>query len=294
MLDYRGIEALHVVQELQSFEAAAKKLHITQSAISQRIKGLETYYGEPVLIRTLPYRCTALGKKLIGHFKRISLLEEDLEQQLEKTSEPPRISIALNRDSLETWFIDLLKETEFFQNMVLEVIADDQELTLEYLKNGVVSACLSTSEKEILGGKAHFLGTMEYVLVASPGFVKKYFSSGSPVKCLRSAPALKFDQNDHLHERYLEKFFNVSGKEIQYQIIPSVRGFKQMALLGCGYGLLPKIDIVQELKKKQLVQLYPDKVWKIPLYWHYWAVESKFYQKFNAEIIQHAMKKIGN
>lgn len=250
MLDYRGIEALYTVQEFQSFEAAAKKLHITQSAVSQRIKGLETYYGEPVLIRTLPYRPTELGNHLIGHFKRICLLEEELEKQIDTTMITPRISIALNRDSLETWFLDLVEETDIFRNIVLEVIADDQELLLDYLKHGLVSACLSTSEKEIIGGKAHFLGNMEYVLAASPAFVKKYFSTGTPKECLRNAPAIKFDQNDKLHERYLEKFFNFDGKELSYQIIPSIRGFKKFALLGYGYGLIPRIDIIDELKEK--------------------------------------------
>lgn len=292
MLDYRGIEALYTVQDLQSFEAAAQKLHITQSAVSQRIKGLETFYGKPVITRVLPYRPTELGKQLIGHFTRICLLEEDLEKQIGKTAVTPRISIALNRDSLETWFLDLVKETEVFKNISLEIIADDQELTLDYLKNGLVSACLSTSEKEIQGGRVHFLGNMEYVLVASPKFAKKYFSEGNSKKNLRNAPALKFDQNDRLHERYLEKFFNLDGKELNYHIVPSVAGFRKFALLGYGYALIPKIDIIVELKEKQLVQLYKDKIWDVPLYWHYWAVESKFYQKFNADVIQHAINKL--
>src|SRR5690348_3761604 len=115
MLDYRGIEALYTVQELQSFEAAAKKLHITQSAISQRIKSLESFYGEPVLTRTLPYQPTKLGKQLIGYYKRVSILEEDLEQQMKISSALPHISIAINRDSLETWFLDLTQETEIFK-----------------------------------------------------------------------------------------------------------------------------------------------------------------------------------
>lgn len=123
---------------------------------------MEDYYGEPVLIRTLPYRPTKLGRQLIGHFKKISLLESELAQELGAIKIEPHISIALNRDSLETWFLELMeREKEVFSNIILEIIADDQELTLNYLKNGTVSACLSTSEKEILGGKAAFLGNME-------------------------------------------------------------------------------------------------------------------------------------
>lgn len=292
MLDYKGIEALYTVQELQSFEAAAKKLHITQSAISQRIKSLEIYYGEPLLIRTLPYRLTPLGKQLTSYFKRVCLLEEDFEKQLKKTSELCSISIALNRDSLETWFLELIENTEIFKDVLLNVIADDQELTLDYLKNGLVSACLSTSEKEILGGKMHFLGNMNYILVASPSFAKKYFSKGSPKECLSHAPMMKFDQHDQLNERYLEKFFGLNGKDLPCHTLPSVKGFKKFALLGYAYGLIPKIDVLEELKKKQLIQLYDDKTWKIPLYWHYWAIESEFYKKFNADIIHYASKAL--
>lgn len=292
MLDYRGIEALSTVQELQSFEAAAKKLHITQSAVSQRIKGLETHYGEPLLIRVLPYKLTKLGEQLVGHFKRISLLEETFTQQLENVGLKPRISIALNRDSLETWFLNLIENTSIFNEITLEIIADDQELTLEYLKKGLVTACLSTSEKGIPGGKAVFLGDMTYLLVASGDFIKRYFSDKDPKKCLLNAPAIKFDKNDKLHERYLEKYFGLNGDDIHFHIVPSVRGFKKFVLLGYGYALVPENDILQELKCKKLLQLYKDKVWKIPLYWHYWDIDSKFYKKFNEDIIQHIKSKI--
>lgn len=292
MLDYRGIEALYTVMDQQSFESAAKKLHITQSAISQRIKGLESFYGEPVLIRTLPYRPTKLGEFLLGHFKRMSLLEDVLKQQIESTGLNSRISIALNRDSLETWFLDLLNQTHIFNHLTLEIIADDQELTLDYLKRGLVSACLSTAEKAIIGGNVAFLGNMDYLLVASPAFIDKYFSDKNQKKCLVNAPAIKFDKNDRLHERYLEKFFQLIGEDLNFHIIPSVHGFKKYALLGYGYGLIPKIDILKELKKKELIQLYPDKVWKIPLFWHYLDIESEFYKKFTNDIIQHARQKL--
>lgn len=292
MLDYRGLEALYTVQELQNFELAAKKLFITQSAVSQRIKGLEDYYGEPVLIRTLPYRPTPLGSSLISHFKKICLLEDELNQELGAIQLPPHISIAINRDSLETWFLELIETHEEFRDIVFEVIADDQERTLNYLKNGTVSACISTSEKEILGGKSSFLGNMEYLLVASPTFVKKYFSSINSIKCLLNAPAIKFDHNDYLHERYLEKYFGITESGLKFNVMPSVKGFKSFTTLGHGYGLIPKMDILQELKTNQLIQIFPDKTWNIPLYWHYWTVQSKRYQKFNNDLIQLAKSKL--
>lgn len=288
MLDYKGIEALQVVQELQSFEAAAKKLYITQSAVSQRIKGLETSYGEPVLIRTLPYRLTKLGEELIAHYKRVCMLEDDLQVQLDPTKAIPQISIALNRDSLETWFLDLIEESALFNKILLKIIVEDQEFTINYLKNGLVSACISTSSKEIIGGTVHFLGNMEYVLAATPQFKEKYF-------CQKEfpyyAPAIKFDKNDHLHDIYLEKFFNLRIDELKFHYVPSVKGFKSFILSGFGYGLIPKIDILDELMTNQLTLIYPEKTLKIPHYWHHWAIQSKFYREMNTQIIQHIIKK---
>lgn len=289
-MDYKGIEALYTVLEMQSFEAAAKKLFITQSAISQRIKGLEAQYGEPMLIRTLPYVPTKIGCYLIGHFKQISLLEEALKHHL-GSKRKLHISIALNRDSLETWFLDLIEDSTLLKDVILEVIADDQELTIDYLKRGLVSACLSTSHQETLGCKTTFLGNMEYLLVASPKFFKEYFFKAKFENCLLQAPAIKFDRNDHLHKRYLEKFFGLSDDEVNYQIVPSVKGFKKYVLLGYGYALIPRIDIVGELKSKKLVQIH-DKTWKIPMYWHHWSIKLEAYHKFNTDIIKKVTEKL--
>lgn len=287
MLDYRGIEALYAVQEYQSFEIAAKKLHITQSAISQRIKALENHYGEPVLIRSLPYTTTQLGAHLIQHYKQVGLLEESLQKNLQATNLKTTFTIAINRDSLETWFLSLIEQTPIFTHVTLEVIADDQELTLDYLKKGLATACLSTSSKEIIGGKAVFLGNMDYQLVASPAYAKLYFSDKKQKKCLTQATAIKFDKKDVLHEKYLEKFFGLKADELHFHIIPSVRAFKKYIVLGYGYGLVPTIDIQEELKHKKLISLYPNNTWKIPLFWHYWDLPSKTYQKFNTDIIHY-------
>lgn len=292
MFDYKGIEALHAVHQLQSFEAAAKKLFLTQSAVSQRIKALENFYGEPVLVRTLPYRLTKLGTYLIGHFKKIALLESDFLEQLRGGTNVQRhVSIALNRDSLETWFIEVVREAEIFSEVSVEIIADDQELTLDYLMTGQVLACLSPAEKARAHAQVARLGTMDYALVAAPK-IKQSFFSKSPRRALSAVRGIKFDHNDVIHDRYVEKFFRMSGADISYHYVPSLQAFKQFALLGLGYGLIPVLDIVQELRDGSLVNLFPTKIWSVPLYWHYWSIPSEFCQRFNEAMILHGRKKL--
>jgi len=151
MLDYQAIAALSAVIETQSFQAAADKLFITQSAVSQRIKGLEQFYGEPVLIRTQPYRPTTLGLSLLGHYKRVCLLEDALQTTLTNAASIPRVSISISRDTLETWFVTVLDKIKKIMPLTVDIIADDQEQTLTYLQKGLVSACASTVTKPLSG-----------------------------------------------------------------------------------------------------------------------------------------------
>jgi len=281
MLDYQGIAALAAVIETQSFQRAAERLFVTQSAVSQRIKSIENFYGEPVLIRTLPYQATTLGLALLGHFRRILLLEASLQEELLAQEQHQPISIAISRDSLETWFIPVINRLNTLHPSLIKIIADDQEATLEYLQKGSVSSCASTSSKRLSGCKTEFLGYLDYILVASPEFKKKYFSKGDRVSNLIKAPAILFDHKDTLHKDYLSHCFNISDDEVTYHVVPSVAGFKRFVLNGYAHSLIPAIDIQDELQSGALINLFPKKIWEMPVYWHSWAIETRLTKAFN-------------
>ncbi len=282
MLDYRAIAALQAVVEAQGFEVAAQKLFITQSAVSQRIQSLENHFGKPVLIRSQPYRPTELGKLLLGHYKRLVFLEESLQSEISTEVQSPKISIAISRDSLDTWFVKVIDQLHTLEPLKLEIISDDQEVTLDYLRKGLVSACASTTAQPIHGCHAKLIGFFDYILVASPSFIKKYFTNNKDIiASLLQAPSVNFDSKDYLHVRYLEKFFRITNAQLNQHIIPSVSGFRQFAIKGLAYALVPEIDIKKELIKNKLINLFPDKIWKMPVYWHSWAIENKNYKAFN-------------
>lgn len=282
MFDHRAIAALHTIIETQGFEAAAHKLFITQSAVSQRIQSLENHFGKPVLVRTQPYRPTELGKLLLGYYKQLVFLEESLRSEITAEAQSPTISIAISRDSLETWFAKVLEQLNTLSPIKLEIISDDQEVTLDYLRKGLVAACASTEAKPINGCHAELIGFLDYVLVASPTFIKKHFlKKKNTANSLLQAPAVIFDNKDYLHARYLEKFFKITDAQLNHHIIPSVTGFRQFAIKGYAYALIPEIDIRKELAQNKLINLFPDKIWQMPVYWHSWAIENKNYAEFN-------------
>ncbi len=288
MIDYKAIAALQAIIETQSFESAADKLFITQSAISQRIKSLESYHGEPLLIRALPYRATKLGESLLGHYNRVRILEQSLKTQ--RANNPmQRIAVAVSRDNLETWFMSVILQLKKISPMTIEIIADDQEYTLEYLRKGIVSACASTAKNAISGCKSEWIGNFDYVLAATPEFKKKYFANKKSIQeNLLTAPTIIFDNKDDLHKNYLKNSFGITEPLTNYHVVPSVDGFRELTLAGYAYALIPEIDIQQDLKQKKLINLFPDKICHMPLYWHTWTVDTELYNQFNELVVKTA------
>ena len=175
----------------------------------------------------------------------------------------------------------------------LEILAEDQEQTLKHLKNGLASIALSSSNKKIRGVKNIFLGSMEYLLVASPSYLRK-FDPSEPHKFFKQANGLRFDQNDQLQQQYLTKYFSkeTSDLEISYHYLPSTQGFKKLTVDGNCYALLPKMDIIDEIQKEKLIEIFPNKRWKIPLYLHHWDHFSNPFYKIQDQIIKYAKRHL--
>ncbi|MGA0530814.1 LysR family transcriptional regulator [Hansschlegelia sp. KR7-227] len=91
-----------------SFERAANVLRITPSAISQRVRGLEERLGAILIVRGQPCSPTELGRILCAHLDRVALLEADVAPALSRAGEvaglPLALKVAVNADSLATWF----------------------------------------------------------------------------------------------------------------------------------------------------------------------------------------------
>jgi len=276
MLDYKGIEALSAIIEANSFDIAARQLHITQSAISQRLQTLQNYYGDPLLIREKPYQPTSLGEGLIGIYKKVQSLELSLQKTLGKEA-MVKLSIAMSRDHFETWFHQLMVDNDLLQRYIMDVTTDDQDKTIHYLKKGVVSICLSSQKHPISNCKSEFIGNMTYILVSTADFKRVHYKVKDIKKDIIKAPTLVYDKNDHLYQKYLEKHFNLVGPKMFVHTIPSVRGFKALAMKGHAQALVPIIDVLEELKKNKLINMFPEKTWDMPVYLHSWAFGSNDY-----------------
>ncbi|MCL1130069.1 LysR family transcriptional regulator ArgP [Shewanella sairae] len=277
MFDYAHLKALSVVVSHGGFDKAAKHLFISQSAVSQRIKQLEDKVGQSLLVRTNPVRATETGKRLLRHYAQVQLLESELrsEMDVDDPSLPTIVKIAVNADSLATWFLPALVEIFKQHKWLLELIVDDEAYTHNLLKNGEAVGCVTTSQIALSGCSSEFLGNMEYLCVATPEFADKYFRSNNPVDEVVHAPAVVFSTKDKLHDKFLNFYFGINDKSWREHKIPSSESFLEAIKMGLGYGLVGHLQAQDLLDSGELIEIFPNKRMQVPLYWQHWNIKAK-------------------
>ena len=270
-MDYKLLQALACVVEQGGFERAARVLGLSQSAVSQRIKLLEARVGAPVLLRATPPAPTEAGRRLLNHVQQVRLLEQDLRQDIPMQDEdgaPARLRVALNADSLATWWAGAVADLCREENLLLELLVDDQDVVLRRMRDGEVAGCVCATEQPVAGARSLPLGAMRYLAVASPVFIDRYFAEGVSQAALQQAPAIVFGPDDRLQHRFLESCGFIDS--FPHHLCPSSEGFVRLIDAGMGWGLVPALQISAELAAGRLREILPGRYVEVPLYWHYW------------------------
>ncbi len=294
MFDYKLLSALNAVIENQSFELAANKLFISQSAISQRIKTLEENIGQPILIRSQPIVPTLAGEQLLSHFKKVQQLENELLPSLlpDKPVKPLKISLAVNADSLATWFIKAITPVLEHYLVELNIVIESEKHNIDKLRAGEAIGAVCTDKKPLKGYRSFKLGQMEYCLVASPSFRDKYFANGVTKASLIMAPGISYDNRDDLHVSYIAKHFKLAPSEYYCHSVRSSEAFVELAKQGVAYCLISKLQIADELASGELINLCPGKELAETLYWHSWVLVSGVNKKISQEIIRFGQESL--
>ncbi|RLC00019.1 MAG: LysR family transcriptional regulator ArgP [Deltaproteobacteria bacterium] len=286
MFDYKLLEALACVVHEQGFDKASGKLHITQSAVSQRIKLLEDQVGQVLVTRTAPPKATRDGKRLLKHYMQVKSLEADLEQSMETKGKKhfQVFPIGINADSLATWFFPAISTFLRDHKILLDLKVDDQNETHKMLRNGEVAGCISSEKTSVQGCRVTALGTMTYRLAATNHFVKEYFPQGLDELSVQTAPAVIFNRKDDLHAKCFKKRFKTHIMNIPVNYVPSSEKFAWMIMDGLAYGMIPDLQGLEHIKSGLLVDIAPTCHIGVKLYWHRWSLSSRFLDDFSRAI----------
>lgn len=271
MLDYAALNALATVVREGSFERAARALNVTPSAVSQRVKLLEERIGGALLVRGQPCVATEAGLQLCRHVERVGMLEHELRDALPvlgagEAGERITVRVAVNADSLATWFVGAAAAFSQQHGALLDLTVDDQDHTAERLRSGAVLAAVTALAQPVAGCNSEALGTMHYVAAASPAFVRSHFAKGVGARTLAQAPSLVFDRKDALQARWVRR---ICHREVETprHWLPSPQAFVEAARAGMGWGMHPLSMVAQALRDGSLVELVPGSRLPVPLYW---------------------------
>ncbi len=270
MLDYSLLAAITAVVREGSFERAAQSLHLSPSAVSQRVKLLEERLGQVLVVRGSPCLATEAGRHLCRHVEQVGMLEQELLAALPALAPDGRgrvtLRLAVNADSLATWFMPAAASFTQNEAALLDVSLEDQAHTAERLRSGEVLAAVTDLAAPVQGCRSLPLGAMRYLATASPAFVRRYFPAGVNAEALSQAPCLRFNQQDLLQSRWVEQQFG-QALNLPSHGLPSSQAFVDAAIAGLGWGMNPASAAAAALADGRLQVLLPQTSLLLPLYW---------------------------
>lgn len=289
MLDYPLVAAVAAVLREGSFERAAEALHLTPSAVSQRVKLIEERLGQPLVVRGAPCRATAAGAALARHVEQLHLLEAELASVLPALGEntAPTLALAVNADSLATWFVPALARLSAERGWLFDLRLEDQDHTAEQLARGEVLAAVTALATPQRGCRSLALGALRYRATASPAFVARQFAEGVNAHTLARAPCLVFNRQDRLQERWISAHLG-QALVVPRHWLPSSQAFVDAAIAGLGWGLNPEPLVRAALASGHLVELPGAQAVDVPLHWQTLRAAERLLSPLSAAVAEAA------
>lgn len=254
-----------------TFEAAAFELGVSQSAVSQRIKALETELGRVLVQRTTPCRVSRDGEPVLRMARQVGLLEQELRTELGLHETHARLAVAVNADSFATWLQPLLALAATWPDTRLAVTLEDQDHSSELLRRGAVVGAVTSDPRPVPGCRVERLGTMTYVPVAEPTLADRHRHAGR--LDWASLPMLRFNAKDELQDRFLDE--RVGHARPPVSLVPSSQGFVAAILAGLGWGMAPLAQIEEDLRAGRVVRLAGRAQVPVELFWQAWRLTTR-------------------
>jgi LysR family transcriptional regulator, chromosome initiation inhibitor len=274
-LDLAQLRALSAAVSEGTFEAAARALHVTPSAISQRLRALEVATGRVLLVRSKPVQVTESGQVLLRLARQVDLLTSDAVAELgagPAGESVPTLPIAVNADSLGTWVLPAL--APLAGSVCFDLRVDDEEHTTALLRSGTVVAAVTADPNPVAGCSVTRLGSMRYRPMAAADVVPEWFPEGPTAEALGGAPVVVFDRKDDLQHRYLRGRLRGPAQPPTHYV-PSTADFLSAVRLGLGWGMLPEVQSRLDEDDGDLVCIDGSGAIDVVLYWQQWKLRSR-------------------
>lgn len=197
------------------------------------------------------------------------------------------MQIAVNADSLATWFLPTLARAARETGAQFELVRDDETRSSERLRSGEVLAAVTGTPQAVPGCTSTRIGTERYVAVASPSYVAQHFPDGVMAAALQHAPMIEFDRSDMLERRFIRQITRAKLNPPRH-LVPSSHDLLRAVELGMGWAVAPQLMAPESLAAGRLIEIAPGTTVDVPLYWQRWNLSSPVLDALTAVVLEEA------
>jgi DNA-binding transcriptional LysR family regulator len=264
------LDAFYCCAQLRHFTKAAQRLHITQSALSQRIKNLEEELGITLIIRERSgLRLTEMGEHLLRYCQTKNNIENEILESIKggvSDSLKGIVSIggfsSIIRSVVLPSLSQILRENPGIQ---IKFVTKELYELKPLLKSGEIDFMINDEELKHEGLLSHILGYERNVQIQKRGY------KGTNVY-------LDHDEEDLITAKYFKKKTTFGLKRHYfddiYGIIDGVR-------LGVGKAIVP-IHLISKISDIEILD--SDRIISTPVVLHYY--EQPFYSKIHQSVVK--------
>lgn len=267
--DPAHLETLLAIADEGSFDAAARRLHLTPSAVSQRVRAMERAAGQVLVRRTAPVEITTAGQPLMRLGRQVRLLAAEAAEELGSDA-VVELTVAVNADSLATWFRPVLMTIAENEATALRLFVEDESVSHELLRRGEVMAAVTSEPRPVQGCSVEPLGTLRYFPAAAPGLLERHARRRS--LDWSSAPMIVLNEKDLLQDKALAA--HGAGRPAVVHRVPSPADFLEGLRCGLGWGVVPEPHFTPAAEAGDLVRIPGSRSLDVALHWQRWRLDS--------------------
>lgn len=278
---------LLAIAEHGTFEGAARALRLTPSAVSQRVRALESAVGQVVVQRSTPCRPTAAGEVLLRLARQHQLLAAEADAELGRAGTATELAVAVNADSLATWFREVVREAGGWHGVALRLAVEDQAFSADLLRRGEVLAAVTSDPTPVQGCRVTPLGAMRYRPAAAPDVAERWRRGRG--HDWEAMPVVVLNEKDDLQHRFLADR-GVTAPAVWHRV-PTSADFAEAVRLGLGWGMLPESHLDPWVDDGSVVRLGAGAL-DVPLHWMRWRLASPMLDRLGESVTRAAARSL--
>lgn len=252
------LEAFMAVAEHKTVHAGARAIHISQTAMTQRIHGLEEKLETTLFIRTRQgMQLTAEGEKLLRYCHTVNDFTHETLSNMQdagihsiqrvRISGPSSIMISrmIPRSAL------IMKQ---FPELYITFDINDTDNIVESLRNGLSQFAILKPEQVTKDMQSKSLFPEKYRLVCTSRWKKRTLED-----ILKTERIIDFNETDQATLNYLKQFDLIQDAQPDRLFVNRTESLSKLFIEGYGYGVLTEEFSEPLLKKGDLIELNPGK-----------------------------------